>query len=59
LLDINDMQKLLELRDDRKEEEKKDLVVWKADYNSRNWTGYHLNIWSDAEIWIDENIQFN
>jgi hypothetical protein len=27
LLDINDMQKLLELRDDRKEEEKKDLVV--------------------------------
>ena len=58
LLDINDMQKLLELRDDRKEEEKKDLVVWKADYNSRNWTGYHLNIWSDAEIWVDENIQF-
>jgi hypothetical protein len=27
LLDINDMQKLLELRDDKKEEEKKDLVV--------------------------------
>jgi hypothetical protein len=27
LLDINDMQKLLELRDDRKEEEEKDLVV--------------------------------
>ena len=59
LLDINDMQKLLELRDEKEEEEeKKDLVVWKADYNSRNWTGYHLNIWSDADIWVDENIQF-
>lgn len=45
LLDLNDMQKL----------------SWKSDwinYKSRNWTWYHLNIWSDSEIWIDGNIQF-
>lgn len=45
LLDINDMQKL----------------SWNPEgikYKSRNWTGYHLNMWSDSDIWIDENIQF-
>ena len=45
LLDINDMQKL----------------SWTENairYSGRNWTWYHLNIWSDSEIWIDENVQF-
>ena len=45
LLDINDMLKL----------------SWNANnvnYSSRNGTGYHLNIWSDSDIWVDENVQF-
>ena len=63
LLDINDMQKLswnvsvvknkvLESWDD----------WWDSDmgvgYASRNGTWYHLNVWSDTDIWVSENIRF-
>ena len=44
LLDINDMQKLWNIK--------------ATNYKSRNWTWYHLNIWSDSDMWIDDNIQF-
>jgi len=46
LLDINDMEKL-------------SLDNYGIDYKSRIWTWYHLNIWSDSDIFDDdENINF-
>ena len=36
-------------------------IWWKykgVNYASRDWTWYHLNIWSDSEICVDENIKF-
>ena len=62
LLDINDMQKLSwdvsmvkRLKDDSYG--LSDFDVW-VDYNSRNWTWYHLNIWSDGDMSFFENVYF-
>lgn len=63
LLDINDMQKLSwdpEFNSFDEDDKKKDLYENPevTRYKTKKWTWYHLNIWSDSDIWVDDNIHF-